>query len=253
MVIHAGEPAAPRHLHEAFEAIEGAADAPVFLTCEHASERLPAGWSWPARDRRLVGTHWAFDPGAAELTAELAAALRAPAVLSRFSRLLVDPNRPADSDTLFRAEAEGEPVELNRDLSDAERRTRLERFHRPYHEAIDQRLAGHGAEVVFSIHTFTPIYEGQVRQVEVGVLFDTQEALAVALAERIARAGFRTALNEPWSGRAGLIYAAERHAGAHGRKALELEVRQDLAVRPEVRTRLVEVLAAFFRRGTEER
>ena len=83
---------------------------------------------------------------------------------------------------------------------------------------------------------------------EVGVLFDTQEELASRAAEAIRAAGFVTELNEPYSGRAGLIYAAERHAGAHGKKALELEVRQDLAIRPEVRARLVEALAGFFTR-----
>lgn len=240
-----------KHLHlleitDAYEVIAGAPDAPVFLTCEHASDRLPAGWSWPEADRRLSGTHWAWDPGAAEITRALAAALRAPAVLSRFTRLLADPNRPEDAETLFRAEADGAPVELNRRIDEAERARRLERFHRPYHAAIDRHLAAHRGGIVFSIHTFTPVYEGTRREVEVGVLFDTQEALAERAAEAIRAAGFRTALNEPWSGRAGLIYAAERHAGAHGRRALELEVRQDLAARPEVRARLVEVLARFF-------
>lgn len=236
----------PHELHDAFEALAGDGDAKVFLTCEHASERLPEGYAWPAADERLVGTHWAFDLGAADLTRELAAALRAPAVLSRFSRLLVDPNRPLGDATLFRTEAEGAPVELNRDLGEAERTHRLDRYHRPYHEAIHQRLAGHGSSVLFSIHTFTPVYEGQVRKMEVGVLFDTQEALAIELAEAIRAAGFETRLNEPWSGRDGLIYSAEHHAAAHGKRALELEVRQDLAVRPEVRARLVEALAGFF-------
>lgn len=236
-------------LHEAFEALDGDVDAPVFLTCEHASERLPDGYAWPAGDERLVGTHWAFDLGAAEIVRELAEALRAPAVLSRFSRLLVDPNRPEGADTLFRAQAEGAPVELNRNLDDEERTRRLDRLHRPYHDAIHQRLPGHRAAVLFSIHTFTPVYEGNVRQVEVGVLFDTQEELAARVARAIHAAGFVTRLNEPYSGREGLIYAAEHHAQAHGRKALELEVRQDLAVRPEVRARLVDALAGFFRAG----
>ncbi|WP_373048722.1 N-formylglutamate amidohydrolase [Vulgatibacter sp.] len=237
----------PRELDEAFEALDGDRDAPVFLTCEHASERLPDGYAWPPGDERLVGTHWAYDLGAADLVRELAEALRAPAVLSRFSRLLVDPNRPDGAATLFRAEAEGQPVGLNRQLTDAERTRRLERFHRPYHEAIHQRLAGYEAQVLFSVHTFTPVYEGQVRQVEVGVLFDTQEELAAHAARAIHAAGFVTRLNEPYSGREGLIYAAERHAAAHGKMALELEVRQDLAVRPEVRARLVDALAGFFR------
>lgn len=231
---------------EAYEALEGAPGAPVFLTCEHASERLPDGWAWHPRDARLAGTHWAFDLGARDLVLELAASMEAPAVLSRFSRLLVDPNRPEDSETLFRAEAEGAAVELNRDLSGEERARRIERYYRPYHDAIDRRLAAHAAPVLFSIHTFTPVYEGEVRPMEVGVLFDTQDELAERAAAAIRSAGFVTALNEPYSGKAGLIYAAEHHAQRHGRKALELEVRQDLAVRPEVRARLAAALAAFF-------
>ena len=231
---------------EAYEALEGAAGAPVFLTCEHASERLPDGWAWHPQDARLAGTHWAFDLGARDLVLDLAASMEAPAVLSRFSRLLVDPNRPEDSETLFRAEAEGAPVELNRDLSGEERARRIERFYRPYHDAIDRRLTEHAATVLFSIHTFTPVYEGAVRPMEVGVLFDTQDELAEGAAAAIRAAGFVTALNEPYSGKAGLIHAAERHAQRHGRKALELEVRQDLAVRPEVRTRLAAALARFF-------
>jgi len=232
---------------DAFEAIDGDPGAPVFLSCEHASQRLPEGYAWPRSDERLVGTHWAFDLGAADLVRELARELAAPAVLSRFSRLLIDPNRPEDSETLFRPDAEGLPVELNIDLTEAERQRRIDRFHRPYHDAIDDRLGAHGAEVLFSIHSFTPNYEGTIRPMEIGVLFDTQEELAERAGEALRQAGFVTALNEPYSGKDGLAYAPERHAAVHGRKALELEVRQDLSVRPEVRARLVQALARFFR------
>src|SRR5690606_29199626 len=142
-----------RQVSEAFEAIEGELSSPVFLTCEHASQRLPEGYEWHPADRRLVGTHWAYDLGAAEITEELATVIGAPAVLSRFSRLLIDPNRSESSETLFLAEAEGIPVELNRDLLEEERNRRIERFHRPYHEAIDTRLGRSRAEIVFSIHS----------------------------------------------------------------------------------------------------
>lgn len=237
---------ASHEILEAYEALGGSRGASVFLTCEHASERLPDGYAWHPDDGRLVGTHWAFDLGARELVHELSRAMGAPAVLSRFSRLLVDPNRPEDSKELFRAEAEGAPVALNRDLDDAERTLRIERFYRPYHDAIDRRLAAHDAPVLFSVHSFTPVYEGAARPMEIGVLFDTQDELAEQAAAAIRAAGFVTALNEPYSGKAGLIHAAEHHAGRHGRKALELEVRQDLAVQPAFRARLVAALARFF-------
>lgn len=235
-----------REVYEAFETIEGAQTANVFLTCEHASERLPDGYAWHPRDERWRGTHWAFDIGAAAIVHELAAGLNAAAVLSRFSRLLIDPNRPKDSDTLFREEAEGETIELNRDLTDAEKKRRIERYYQPYHDAITSFLSRYPAEVVFSIHTFTPVYEGEARPMEVGVLFDTQDELAERAGEALRAAGFVTAMNEPYSGKAGLIHAAEYHAQAHGRRALELEVRQDLSVNPEFRARLVETLGRFF-------
>ena len=239
-------------LEEAVELVHGATDAPVLLTCEHASQRLPAPWRWPEGDRRLLDTHWAYDLGARELTLELAAALNASAVLSRFTRLLVDPNRDEGHEELFRALADGEPVLLNAGLSEQDRTARVAGYHRPYHEALDRALAAARAPVLFSIHSFTPVYQGEVRRVELGVLFNRDESLAsalgAALAERLPNVGY----NEPWSGRAGLIYAAERHANRHGRFALELEVRQDLAVAPEYRRELVATLAAFLRSSAFE-
>lgn len=232
---------------EAVERVVGARTAPVFLTCEHASQRLPAGWSWPEPDRRLLDTHWAYDLGARELALELAHALDASAVLARFTRLLVDPNRQEEHDDVFRALADGEPVLLNTGLDDSERERRLAGYHRPYHQAVDAALAAVDAPLLFSVHSFTPLYQGERREVELGVLFNRDEADALALGAALSRRFERVAYNEPWSGRMGLIYAAERHATAHGKLALELEVRQDLAVDPGYRARLVDALAAFFR------
>ena len=232
---------------EAVERIEGSRREPLLLSCEHASARLPSPWSWLPEDLHLRGTHWAFDLGAAELTRELAEATFAPAILSRFSRLLIDPNRPEDSEMLIVAQAEaGAGVELNRAVDPAERALRIERYHRPYHAAVDESLASTRAEILLSIHSFTDRWDGVHRPMEIGVLFDREEPLAERLARALTDAGFVTALNEPYSGRAGLIYAAERHASTHGRRALELEVRQDLCVAPAFRARLVEALAAFF-------
>lgn len=222
------------------------ADAPLVLTCEHASEAMPDGWRWHAEDLHLRGTHWAFDPGAADLTRELAAATGAGAVLASFTRLLVDPNRPLDSDTLIRLEAEGRPVALNRHVDEGERGRRLS-FWQAYHDAADRLFASSRAPLALSVHTFTPVYEGQRRRVEVGVLFDREERLAEALRARLDAAGFDARLNEPYSGKEGLIHSVSSHASDHGRRALELELRQDLAVVPRVRARVVEVVKGFAR------
>lgn len=232
--------------HEAYVAREGAADAIVFLTCEHASEAFPAPTVFFEEDAWLRGTHWAFDLGAEPIVHALADALDAPAVLAAFSRLVCDPNRAEHEPSLFRDVAEGRPVHLNVGLTDEERARRLSAYHRPFHEAVDAALAQSSAKVLLSIHTFTPLYEGNARTMEIGVLFDQEEALAVHMADALAKAGFVVAMNEPYSGREGLIYSAARHAGKHARRALELEVRQDLAVDPAVRARLVPAIEAFF-------
>jgi predicted N-formylglutamate amidohydrolase len=235
-----------RVVEEAYEVVRGGLDAPLFLSCEHASERLPAPFVWPPGDQRLVGTHWAFDLGARELTLELAEALNTGAVLSRFTRLLADPNRPEDHGDLFREVADGEPVLFNRAISPSERALRIERYHRPYHAALDAELGRTSAPLLLAIHTFTPLYEGRVRTVELGVLFDREERAAEALGAVLSAELPGVAYNEPWSGKAGLMYSCERHAEKHGRVALELEVRQDLAVDPAYRARLIAVLARHF-------
>lgn len=211
----------------------------VLLTSEHASARLPEGWTWTEADQRLVGSHWAFDLGAAELTRELAHALGASAVMSRFSRLLADPNRHLEADDLFRRVADGEPVQLNQNVDAKERERRISGYWEPYHAAIDRELGATSAPVLLSIHTFTPNYQGELRQVEVGVLFDDpEEREAEILRAVIAKHGFDTRMNEPYSGRGGMMYAANRHARNHARLALELELRQDLAVDAGVRSRV---------------
>lgn len=225
---------------DAAEVIEGDAHARVLLTCEHASNALPAPWAWPDDDAWLVDTHWAIDLGIGDVTRDLARALGAPAILARFSRLLVDANRDPGADTLFRTLADGHPVRLNQALTHDERHRRITSFHEPYHAVADGMLARYPHALVLSMHSFTAIYEGgPARPMEIGVLFDREEALAHAVAASMARDGWVVALNEPYSGRDGLIYSADRHAVRHGRRALELEVRQDVAVDLSRRAALV--------------
>lgn len=211
---------------------------PLVLTCEHASNRLPDGVTWGA-DAWLAETHWAWDPGAAGFTRDLARTFRSRAVLSRFSRLWIDPNRDLESPTLFRELAEGRRVQLNASLDEATRRSRIDGWWRPYHAAID-RLAGEApAKILVSVHSFTPEYEGSQRDVEIGVLYDRDEELAGRFADALAGSGFDVRHNEPYSGKGGMMYACERHASAHGLGALEIELRQDLLADNLVRPRLL--------------
>jgi len=231
---------------DAVEEIHGDFAGRLVFTCEHASAELPEPWIWPEEDRWLVDTHWASDIGAAAFTRRVAQLMHAPAVLSRFSRLLIDPNRPLDSDTLFRENADGRAVKLNESLLEAERQRRIDRFYLPYHEAVSATVERSQGDTVFSIHTFTDNYEGDTRVLEIGILFDHDEEPAHRLVRHLEEAGFHVLANEPWSGKDGLAYSAVRHARDFGRCALEIEARQDLIVDESFAARLAEALATFF-------
>jgi len=228
-------------------ALDARPDARWLLTCEHASAHLPAPWRWSTAEEALVDTHWAIDLGAAEITRALAARLQSPAVLAGFTRLLVDANRSPSSDTLFRSRCDDVVLALNEVVDDRERQRRLRWFHEPYHAAIDARIALYEQADLLSVHSFTPVYEGGApRPMQIGVLFDHDEALAEQVAASLRTAGLAVAMNEPYSGRGGMMYSADRHAVSSGRRGIEIEVRQDLAADPEARPRLVEVLADAF-------
>lgn len=216
--------------------------APLMLTCEHASAKLPAPYAWPRGDAWLAHTHWAVDLGAADLTRELAEAMGASAVLCGFSRLLIDPNRPLGSPTSIRMRAEGRTIELNASVDAVERRRRVA-YWEGYHHGAESAARDSEAPVLFAVHSFTPVYEGQQRELSIGVLFDHEEAAAERLARWLEPLG-PVRLNEPYSGRDGLIYSAQRHADASGKRPLEIEVRQDLAAEPRFRAELIELLCA---------
>ena len=223
----------------AVQRVAGDKSAPIAFLCEHASNRMPSGWHWPEADRWMTDTHWAVDLGAEDLTRELADHFRSPATLADFTRLLIDPNRPEASSTLFRDRADGVPVAMNEGLESAERERRLEELYRPYHREVGEMVGSSDASILFSVHSFTPLYEGEERTLEVGVLWDAADDLNHRFAEYLRDDGFVVACNEPYSGKDGFAFSVETHAGRHARRAIEIEVRQDLCVRPEVRRRVV--------------
>jgi predicted N-formylglutamate amidohydrolase len=225
------------------ERIPGSGPSRLVLSCEHASRDLPDR-TWHPEDAWLLDTHWAYDIGAGVLTRELAEAAGAPAVLAGFSRLFIDPNRPLDSDTLVRQTAEGRPIRLNAEVAPEELEERVG-YWQSYHQAVDGMAGAPGVEILLAVHSFTPVYEGRERTLEVGVLFDRDDALGKKLALALSTVAI-TEENEPYSGKLGLIYAAQRHADTHGIMAVEIEVRQDLIIDPSFRQRVVrQVLAGL--------
>jgi len=206
-------------------------EGPYVFTCEHATDNF-GPQPIEAINRSLLGTHWAIDLGAAQLTRALAMKTNSSAVLSNYSRLLLDANRCLTSETLFVDSIEGQALACNRSLTAQERLYRIECLHAGYHAGIDAAIStrvARGPCTLVSIHSFTPVWKDVQRTVEIGVLFDAHEDLAHLVIEGLLKQGFDTRANEPYSGTTGeLMYAATEHGKKHQIPYIEFEVRQDL-------------------------
>ena len=223
-----GEPASTA----AYELVNEAGSRPLLLVCDHASNTMPSDFGNLGLDHADLSRHIAWDIGAAEVTRDLARRLNAPAILSRFSRLLIDPNRSFDDPTLIPQISDGVVIPGNRDLSEPQRTERIQRFHRPYHDAvsalIDRLLERQSSLDIISVHSFTPIIKGYERPWEIGILWNRDPRLPEPMIAHLRALGLTVGDNEPYSGRDGHGYTQHRHADDRGLANALVELRQDL-------------------------
>lgn len=207
--------------------LPGADGSPLVLLCEHGGAEIPDA----ERDLGLAGAdrfdHIAWDIGAADLTHALAAGLGAPALINRASRLLFDANRPPDDPTAARVISDGRIVPGNRDLCADALAARKAAYFDPFHAAAAALVASRPGAALIAVHSFTPIFAGVRRPVEIGLLWDDDDRIATPLEAPLRAAGFAVAQNEPYSGRDGWGWTIPVHA-ADGRPSLLVEVRNDL-------------------------
>ena len=222
---------------EPVRVVAGRPDAGVLLLCDHASNALPRAYGTLGRPEREFGRHIAHDSGAAGATEAMAAALDAPALMTTFSRLLIDPNRGADDPTLVMRLSDGAIVPGNAriDAAEIERRRRL--FWQPYHDRIEAALDAMAATgivpAVVSVHSFTPLWKGAARPWHVGLLWDNDPRLAQPLLHGLAAEPDlqpwqeKVGDNEPYDG-ALPGDTMDSHATRRGLSNVLIEVRQDL-------------------------
>lgn len=217
---------------EAHVVLAGRADAGLIIVCDHAGNAFPPGYGTLGLPASEMERHIAYDIGAAALTRGLAQTFGVPAVLSRFSRLLIDPNRGDDDPTQIMRLSDGAIVPGNRHLDDAERDKRRRLYYAPYHQAIrrvvDQCLATGVMPTLLSIHSFTESWKGVPRPWHVGILWDRDPRLAEPLIEAFAASGdLIVGDNEPYHG--GLEGDCMwQHGTSRGLPHAIIEVRQDL-------------------------
>jgi predicted N-formylglutamate amidohydrolase len=204
--------------------------SPFVLVCEHASNVIPkllGDLGLSDEDRRR---HIAWDIGAAGVSMELSRLLDAPLILQRYSRLVYDCNRPPESDGAMPMVSEVFAIPGNAVLSKEDKLARINGVYRPYLAAVnallDARAASGQRAIPVSIHSFTRIYKGKERVVELGLLFDRDDWLAQKILGDFA--GNDTKLNEPYGPQDGVMHLMNVIAAPRGLQHLMIEVRNDL-------------------------
>ena len=240
-----------------YRSIEGDLRTGILILCDHAENTIPEPFANLGLRSEDLNRHIAYDLGAAPVAERLAKLLSAPALISCFSRLLIDPNRGLDDPTLIMQISDGLVVPGNAALDEAAIAARVARYYTPYHQAIEREIdAGIAAgkpPVVVSVHSFTQAWKGVPRPWSVGVLWDKDPRLALPLLEGLRTIpGILVGDNAPYTGqlKGDTLY---RHGTRRGLAHALIEVRQDLILGPEGQaewaTRLAEVLRKVVRLG----
>lgn len=217
-------------------AIERAeAKSDIVLICEHASRRVPERLGDMGLSEELLKSHIAWDPGALAVAEMLSEALDATLIHQRFSRLAYDCNRPPEAKDAIPEVSEIYDVPGNRGLNVAERAARTEALYHPFHKAIDDLLVARQdagrSPVIVTIHSFTPIYKGVARDVEIGILHDSDSRLADCMLANGA-GGYDVRRNEPYAPVDGVTHTLRRHALTRNLKNVMIEIRNDLIADP---------------------
>lgn len=215
------------------EVIDGNPRLGLLLLCEHASNAVPADLGRLGLPEGEFARHIAYDIGAAGVTRRLAARLRVPAILTTFSRLVIDPNRGLGDPTLVMRLSDGAVVPGNAEIDWGGVAERVRRFYAPFDRAVDAAVARGAAAgappAIVTIHTFTPYWRGVARPWHVGVLWHADDRLSAPLIAglRADPAGLTVGDNEPYGG--GLPGdTIDRHASRRGLPNALIEIRQDL-------------------------
>lgn len=209
----------------------------VILSCEHASNRLPARYKGLGLDAKTLASHIAWDIGARRVARAFAREIGCELHEGQWSRLLVDLNRSARHRKVIAEKSAGTVIPGNVGLTPTEREERLLRYWLPYRtaveSAIEEAIAGRGFCVHLSVHSFAPALGGRTRNADVGILYDPrrrkERELARSWARDLLAAGVRVRLNYPYRGTAdGLSTALRRRFPASAYAGLELEINQRL-------------------------
>ena len=197
----------------------------IVCVADHASAHVPADIELGI-DTALLDEHIAIDIGIDGVADRLARRHGYPAHIATVSRLVCDLHREEDSPAVVPTQSDGHLIAGN---IGADVEKRLDRFHRPYHEALEKWLEAARPGLILSLHSFTPGLASkpeEERPWDVALLYNTDDSAAQHAIRLFREQGLTVGENEPYSGRE-LNATMNRHAEAHDRRYCAIEIRQD--------------------------
>lgn len=242
----------------AVEVLHGTGQGPFVLVCEHAARHIPAdlndlGLQDPARS-----AHIAWDIGALDVAREMSALLDAPLVAGRISRLVYDCNRPPTAPDCIPARSEVFDIPGNAALDDQARLLRHDSVHLPFRATLERVIETQmercdSTPILVTVHSFTSVYNGVPRAVEIGFLCHGDATLAeaaLAVEQQIGR--HHADLNEPYGPQDGVTYTLATQGEARGLPSVMLEVRNDLIDTPGSAQKMAQHLSAVLTQASKQ-
>jgi predicted N-formylglutamate amidohydrolase len=217
---------------------------PVVLVCEHASAFIPEAYSNLGLVGDVLQSHISWDPGALDTAMALSSKLDAPLLHGTISRLIYDCNRPPNAPSAIPETSESTHIPGNRNLSSADRQERIDTVYRPFEDRLSRLLKARTNPILVTIHSFTPVYKGVERTVELGVLHADDARLADAMLSVASR--YRVERNVPYGPEDGVMHTVERHAAPSGLLNVMIEIRNDLIAKPDDCTKMANYLADWL-------
>ncbi|MEP0960929.1 MAG: N-formylglutamate amidohydrolase [Roseobacter sp.] len=219
----------------------------IVLVCEHASNFIPTALDNLGLDDIARTSHAAWDPGAQGVACEMSRILDAPLVSSCVSRLVYDCNRPPSAVDAMPARSEVFDIPGNQELSQAERETRTALYYDPFRAKLTHSLLQKKNAIVVTIHSFTPVYNGVSRAVEIGILHDTDKRLADGIIDVAqGRTSHIVRRNEPYGPGDGVTHTLQEHALPQSRLNVMVEIRNDLIQSAESQKTMADLLSNWI-------
>jgi predicted N-formylglutamate amidohydrolase len=225
--------------------------SPFLLTSDHYGRVIPHILGDLGLPESEMERHIAWDIGIAGVADALSRHLNAHLIAQRYSRLVIDCNRPPQAASSIPAISEATAIHGNENLSAEAAQARRQAIFEPYHrriaETIDRRSRDGMPTVLVSLHSFTPVYAGVIRPWHIGTLYQRDTRLPPLLLKGLrAEPGLVVGDNEPYAVSDETDYTIPVHGEARGLMNTGIEIRQDLIAEPAGQQQWAERLARVF-------